>query len=297
MKERITGLLRGATETLTPGARSAAKANASLERQLQILLSLRYRDRSHAGGPSLGFDDVGFDVFSSTGEDGILLYILSTIGFETRRCIDIGAGGVDGSNVANLILHHGFDALLIDGDASSMRATERFYARHNPLAVPSCVAAIVTADNVDQLIEDQGYAGEADVLCLDIDGVDYWIWNAIEEVQSRVVVVEYQDILGPERSWTVPYKPDFNVHDYDVNRDNRNYCGASLTAFTKLAERKGYRLVGCNRGGWNAFYVKCGLADEALPAVSVQSCFRYRWNEHGMKKRFPLVSSMPWEEV
>jgi hypothetical protein len=288
MKERIAEMVRDAV---------GGKQASSLERQLQVLLSLRYRERAERGDPALGFDDVGFDVCSSTGEDGILLYIFSVIGFDKRSCIDIGAGGVEGSNVANLIVQHGFDALLIDGDEPSMKVTKRYYERNAPLSVPTCLSTIITADNVDDTLTAQGFAGTIDLLCLDIDGVDYWIWKAIDAVDPRVVVVEYQDILGPERSWTVPYKPDFNVHDYDVNRDNRNYCGASLRAFTKLAESKGYRLVGCNRGGWNAFYVKRGLADEALPEVTVESCFRYRWNKYGMEKRLPLVEAMRWEEV
>ena len=141
------------------------------------------------------------------------------------------------------------------------------------------------------------FVGEVDLLCIDIDGVDYWIWKAIEVIQPRLVVVEYQDTLGPDRSWTVSYEEDFNVHDYAINKQHYNYCGASLRAFVRLGKQKGYQLVGCNKGGCNAFFVKIGLADKCLPEVTIESCFKYEWNQLGMEKRFPLVKDMEWVEV
>jgi hypothetical protein len=58
---------------------------------------------------------------------------------------------------------------------------------------------------VDSLITANGIKGEIDLLSLDIDGVDYWIWNAIEAISPRVVVAEIQAIWGTEASVTVPY--------------------------------------------------------------------------------------------
>ena len=80
--------------------------------------------------------------------------------------------------------------------------------------------------------------GEIDLLNLDIDGSDYWLWKAIRVVQPRVVIVEYHDILGPDRAWTIPYKEDFNLKDYPVNRINNNYCGASLQPLSNLEGRR-----------------------------------------------------------
>ena len=76
-----------------------------------------------------------------------------------------------------------------------------------------------------------------------------------------------------------------------------NYGGASLAAFVQLAKEKEYRLVGCNHGGWNAFFVLNSVGEETLPEVTAESCFRYPWNEYGMKERFPLVSNMDWQQV
>ena len=104
-------------------------------------------------------------------------------------------------------------------------------------------------------------------------------------------------MMGPDRAWTIPYKPDFDLSKFPVNERGFNYCGASLMAFNKLAKSRGYRLVGCARGGWNAFFVKNGLGDEMLPEVSTASCFRYENNFVSARDRFPLVEKMDWEEV
>jgi len=65
----------------------------------------------------------------------------------------------------------------------------------------------------------------------------------------------------------------------------------------KLGRDKDYRLVGCNKGGWNAFFILNGLGEDSLPEVSVESCFNYEWNRMGMKNRFPLIKEMEWEDV
>ena len=50
-----------------------------------------------------------------------------------------------------------------------------------------------------------------------------------------------------------------------------DYHGASPVAMEKLARRKGYRLVGANRLGFNTIYVREGPAPTTLPSVSVES--------------------------
>lgn len=267
----------------------------TLSHQDQILLSLKYKESTQC----LDFDQVGFNVYSSTYEDGILLYIFSLVGMTNRRCVDIGAGPISGSNVANLIVNHGFTGLLMDGNPESMEVAKQYYLDHpeTRLFPPKTVTTIITAENVNTVLRENGLTGEIDLLCLDIDGVDYWVWKSIDVVHPRIVLVEYQDILGPDRSWTVPYRPDFNLHDYPVNKQANNYCGASLRAFVGLAKCKGYRLVGSSRCGWNAFFVRNGIDNMYLPEVSVESCFKHEWNIYGMEKRFPLVKDMEWQEV
>ena len=76
-----------------------------------------------------------------------------------------------------------------------------------------------------------------------------------------------------------------------------NFAGASPRAFVKLGTRKGYRLVGVNRYGYNAFFVRDDVASELLPEIGVESCFSHPKVQAGMRDRFPLVAELPWVEV
>jgi hypothetical protein len=268
-------------------------------RETQILLSLAYKRMLHDGVPLPGFDDIGFRAHSQNDEDGILLYIFSLLGTTNKKVVDIGCSSVQGSNTSNLIINHAWTGLLIDGYETGIQMAKEFYARcpDTSQVPPVLLHAFVTAENINALIRAQGFVDDIDLLSLDIDGVDYWVWKALDCVNPRVVIVEYQDAIGPDKALTVPYKPDFKASDYEVNRLSPDYVGASLPAFVKLARQKGYRLVGCNKYGYNAFFVRSGLGEECLPEVTIASCFQHPWNQYGMEKRFPRVKDMEWIEV
>ena len=264
----------------------------------QIQLMLTYRSLAIDNNlPSL--NEVGFKCHSQTDEDGILLYLFSLIGVGKKLSVEICAGDGIECNTANLILNHGWHGLLVDGEKTNVERGMRYYSRsrHTYVYPPKFVCGWITRDSVEEILASNGFSGEIDLLSLDIDGVDYWIWEAIENASPRVVVLEYQDILGPERSWTVPYADDFSSRDYPRTDGMPNFAGASLSAFVKLGRRKGYRLVGVNRYGYNAFFVRNGLGDDLLPEVAVRDCFKHPKVESGMKERFPIVKDLPWVEV
>jgi hypothetical protein len=100
--------------------------------------------------------------------------------------------------------------------------------------------------------------GEIDLLSIDIDYNDYWVWKAVDVANPRVVVIEYNAALRPPMSLVVPYDPTRSW-------DGSNYFGASLEALVRLGRTKGYRIVGCNFSGANAFFVRDDLcADHFL---------------------------------
>jgi len=238
------------------------------------------------------FQDTGFRAYSQSDEDGLLLYIFALIGFTNKVCVDMAFGLPYGANTTNLLCNWGFTGLLVEGEHSEK--TKKFFLSHKDtwLYPPKLVDAWITAENVNEICTSNSISGEIDLFSLDLDGVDYWIWKALTVIQPRVVVVEYQDIWGYEKSVTVPYSPDFDRHNIHLD-----FCSASLPAFVKLAKTKGYRLVGVHRYGFNAFFVKNGLADDLLPEVSVKECFAHPKNTFGMKQRLPLVEKLDWVEV
>ena len=265
----------------------------------QVQLRLHYQKLARSGEPLPGLRDVGFRTFSQTDEDGILLFLSSVIGARTRKCVEICAGDGIECNTANLIVRHGWHGLLADGNRSLVERGRAFYGqcRDTRIYPPVFVHSWITRNNVNQLIRDAGMEGEIDVLSIDMDGVDYWIWKAIDVIEPRIVVVEYQDILGPDRAITVPYRDDFGADRYSGSEGRSDFYGASLSAFVKLAREKGYRLVGCNRYGYNAFFVKTGLGERLVPEVDAVACFSHPKVVWGMSVRFPAVRDLPWVEV
>ena len=239
----------------------------AVNKQLQILLMQKYQELLREKKPLPKFIDTEFRAFSQNGEDGILLYIFSLIGMTNRIAVEVCAGNGIESNSANLIVNHGFRGLLFDGDEKNIKTAREFFEHSKDTFVspPKVAQAWITKSNINDLIKNNGISGEIDLLSVDMDGVDYWIWKAINVINPRVVVVEYHEELGTEPI-TVPYSDNF--------RKAGNYFGASLPAFTKLAREKGYRLIGSNRQKFNGFYIRNDIAQDIFPEVSVESCLR-----------------------
>jgi hypothetical protein len=244
---------------------------ASANRGVQQLLAHRYRDNLRRGLPLPGLSDTEFRCFSQNGEDGILLYLFSLLGTTNQRVAEICAGNGIECNAANLIVNHGWSGLLVDGDERNIAEGRRFYAscRDTFASQPILVASWVTAENVNALVAEHGFGGDIDLLSLDLDGVDYWIWKAMTCVRPRVVLLEFDFRWGPERAVTVPYRPDFQVV-----RDKHPWCGgASLAAFAKLGRERGYRLVGTHRLFFNAVFLRSDVGEDLFPEISAAEAF------------------------
>lgn len=299
MGNRLVGRAkRGLTDARDWWHRPLLRVQEAALRAEQVGLALRYRELARSGAELPPLSEVGFRVSSDTDEDGILLYLFAVLGTTDRRFVDIGASSPWGSNTANLIRHHGWTGLLVEADPRTVAATSRAYAHDPDVRYPPRVAhAFVTVENVNGLLREHGMTGEIDLLSIDIDGMDYWVWEAVEAVTPRVVVIEFQDILGPDRAVTVPYSPGFVRAAHAVNAATNDYVGASLAAMVKLGRRKGYRLVGANSMGFNAFFVRDDVVGELLPEVEPKDCLTHPWNAYGEQVRYPRVAGMEWVEV
>jgi hypothetical protein len=212
-------------------------------------------------------------IWSQNGEDGILLELFGEIGPATRTTIEFGVQDGRECNSANLILSFAWSGLLMDADASSVEAAKTYY--HSERSVPPERLQIqqqwITAENVDAVIERAGFHGEMDLLSIDVDGNDYWIWKAIKCVRPRVLVIEYNGILGGSESYTSAYEPELGR---GVTKSPASWhYGASLAALVGLGASKGYSLVGCNSTGVNAFFVRSDLLRAQLSALDSVTAF------------------------
>jgi len=209
-----------------------------------------------------------FRLLSQNQEDGILWTLFEHFGTTCRRFVELGSGA-SGGNAAMLAGEFGWTGLLVEGDKGKVEYAGRRFPR------ATAVCAWITPDTVDDLLRQHGYAGEVDLLSVDIDGNDYWVWKAITVCTSRVVMLEYNSMFGPDRAVTVPYDPKFSRRDHRFC-----YYGASLAAMTRLSASKGYRLVAVEPTGVNAFFLRNDVAPE-IPACDPRQVYRIpdKYNE------------------
>ena len=205
-----------------------------------------------------------FRGWSQNEEDGITLALMNEMGGPgTRRFVEIGCGD-NGGNSGFLALECGWSGLMVDGDASRIAVARALYAG-GPVSV---VQTWITREKINELIQMHGLDGDIDLLSIDIDGNDYWIWEAIHVCRPRAVIVEYNSLFGADLAVTVPYRDDFNH-----KQGGKGYYGASLQALTHLATRKGYRLVAVEPRGVNAFFLRNDMAPH-VPACDPRASFR-----------------------
>ena len=279
----------------------------------QILLTLRYRELAEKG-TMLDFEEVGFQNFSQFEEDGILHYIFSLIGFRPARAVEFCAGVGSQSMSANLIIDHGWSALLVDGDEKNVTNGINFFSRHPSTRTigPVYQCHWIDCESVNAILREAGFVGEIGLLTLDLDGVDYWIWDAITEISPRVVVVEFSNVY-PDRAITVPYDPEFKAQWIPLFGDTVQesgipgqiglacswvlYGGASLPAFVKLGKAKGYRLIGVNRSLTNAFFLRDDVGREFFSEVSCESCLSGKKSEEFLALGQEKLAGFDWQEV
>jgi len=196
----------------------------------------------------------GYRVYSQNDEDGMLDEVFRRIGETSRTFVEFGVGdGMENNTLYRLL--RGWRGAWIEADAQRHAVITDRCARLISADVLRCKQAFITAENIENLFAELDVPREFDLLSIDIDGNDYWVWRAIERYQPRVVVIEYNAGFGPSAEWVLEYDPKF------AWGGTRN-VGASLKSLELLGAQKGYRLVGCNLKGINAIFVRADLVDD-----------------------------------
>lgn len=228
----------------------------------------------HRHQPPSRFQLAEFSVFSQFGDDGLIQYLLRELEPREHTFIEFGVESYQEANTRFLLQHDNWRGLVIDGSASNVEAIQRdrVYWRHELTAVES----FITRENINDLILDAGFVGRVGILSIDIDGVDWWVWERLDAVDPLIVIAEYNSLFGPQATITVPYAPDFvrtNAHHSNL------YWGCSLNALCLLAERKGYVFVGSNAAGNNAYFVRKPDVRSLIPLSSSEGYVESRFRE------------------
>jgi hypothetical protein len=252
---------------------------------------------------NINIQDYEIRVFSQWGEDGIIQLLLRLLEVPRKIFVEFGVHNYTESNTRFLLLNNNWAGLVIDASAENISYIKKdpIYWQHNLKAVH----AFVNKDNINTIISENGIEGEIGLLSIDIDGNDYWVWQAINTIQPAIVIIEYNFRFGKTKAVTVPYDENFvrsKVHYSTL------YYGASLKAICLLSQQKGYVFVGCNSAGNNAFFVRKDLKPDCIKKLTVEEGyvagqFRESRDENGeliylsAQEEEKILSSLPLVEV
>ena len=230
-----------------------------------------------------------YNVFSQSGGDGILEEIFKRIGTTNKFFVEFGvSNGLE--NMTASLLMQGWKGCWFEGSTSFFGQIEKSFSlliNERKLFVKN---SFITAENIQALFKEKTIPQEFDLLSIDIDGNDYWVWKAITEYKPRVVVIECNPFWGPSISWVMKYNP---THVWD----RTTYYGTSLKALEILGKEKGYILVGVSLMGNDAFFVRKDLVGEKFFAPYTSEN-HYESNKVFLFKPYPYKKTVgPFENI
>jgi len=217
--------------------------------------------------------------FSQFGEEGVLEKIFDVIAPTTRYAVEFGAyDGVVNSNTRSLILNHGWGSLQIEGHPGRARRLARLYV-NNPKV--TAMRAWIFPGNIEILFERGGVPRDLDLLVIDIDSNDYYVWHAIHDFHPKVVLIEANHSFPPPQRAVIKFHP-MNYWD------QTNYVGASIQSMVDLGKKKGYELIHVMRTGPNIIFVDARYFDRfGIEDNSATAMWRPKPGVSGEPTRYP----------
>ena len=263
---------------------------------LLAALSIRNENRRQEKIPSLAA--VEFSVSSQWGEDGILDWLIERTSGLKPVFVEIGTQDYRESNTRYLLQNRNWTGFIFEGNEADVRAVQSSsVAWRHDLRIQQ---AFVTRENIQSLLQSQNVPAETGLLSLDIDGNDYWVWEAIEEIRPGLVVLEYNSCFGDLLPLTVPYQPDFRR---SPSLGGNIYFGASIQAMIHLSQKKGYEFLGTGSNGCNSYFIRKDLAPHVVPRIGARTfhCAKFTEGRGAMqellflrgKKQAEMIESMP----
>jgi hypothetical protein len=247
-----------------------ASINANIkddETELLALGSLLSKQQWLLKSPN--FNDYEFKIFSQFGDDGLIQYLIKHLKIENEVFIEFGVGDYSESNTRFLLMYNNWKGFVMDSSEQNMAnlKTKNWYWKYSLRNK----TAFITRENINGLLAETGYKSIG-LLHIDIDGNDAHILAELDlkELNPSIIIMEYNAVFGKERTISVPYDKDF----FRTDKHYSNlYWGASLSALTYIAQKKGYSLIGCNSAGNNAYYVREDLLNETIREKTIEEAF------------------------
>jgi hypothetical protein len=259
----ITNTARRIKSRLFPNGNPTLNAEPAM-----LLLGKMAANHVKTRGILQSLSEAEFKVFSQWGDDGIIQWLVHYLPIQNRTFVEFGVEDYREANTRFLMMNDNWSGLVIDGSPANVAAIQgaAYYWQYELQAL----CAFIDKDNINGLITSAGIRGDIGILHIDLDGNDYWIWQAISVVSPELLILEYNAVYGSERAITTPYDAGFQR---TAAHHSNLYFGASLRALHHLSLSKGYAFVGCNSAGNNAYFVRRDRLSEAVHEVSFETGF------------------------
>lgn len=239
-----------------------------------------------------------FSAFSQNGEDGIIDYLSRKIKKPNRYFVEIGSSKGMENNTSWLGIARKYSGLWIEGNHADSDWAAKIIS---PLSLGiECICLKVSPSNVNKIKEKTLFL-DPDVFSLDIDGIDYYVMKAIIEsgFRPKICVVEYNSVFGPEMRLTINYNDDF---DYTTAHSTRLYFGVSINAWREFFALHGYRFVGVDSNGVNAFFINSSefereFVDRIRGLEYQENFYHARKFKAPWKKQYERIAHMGFAEV
>ena len=188
-----------------------------------------------------------YRIFSQNGEDGVLAELLRHLPrHSSHHFVEFGVGDGWSCNTRFLAEVLGWSGLYIEFDIDAHSALQERYRHCDRVQT---LRDAVIPERVNEIFQDANVPYDFGVLSIDIDGQDYWVWDALsDDFQPDIVVVELNTSFGPARSVCEKLRAPQDVLTETF--------GASVSALQRLGARKGYKLVHVEMAGVNAFFLR-----------------------------------------
>jgi len=195
-------------------------------------------------------EDTEYKVFSQTGEDGIIDFLLNKIEILNTKFVEIGVGDYSESNTRYIYEKSFSKGLIIDIEKDLIKKVSKNINLWKGLLNIENIE--IDSDNINEVLDKYDLNENLDLFSIDIDGVDYWVIDKLKPKISKIFVLEYNPTFGHELEITVP-----NVKNFNRFKSHYSGCyyGASLKAMIKIMKSKGFEFVGTNKLNFNAFFV------------------------------------------
>jgi hypothetical protein len=207
------------------------------------------------------------NIYSQNGEDGIVEFLINKLEEKDFWCCEFGAwDGKHLSNTFNLVENYDYNAIYIEPDDEKFLDLLKTCKEHGKI-LPINKMVDSNKNLLDDILSVTSIPNNFDILSIDVDSIDYAIWESLKRYQPKIVIIEINSGLDPE----ILYSPEELTEDVLSRR-----TGVNFRSCYELAKNKNYSLI-CHTGNMIFIHNNYKNLFECFTDENYLTAFDNRW--------------------